>query len=139
MSQRAMGWPQNPSRFDTLKYVVGVLCRGSYSNIDILNNRLPLILRNGLISKQDLSVQKAKNNFESGLADVVSSLSVNLYNPQKSTRHKMVVFPSSILLIRTKEKQKRSKRWVFIQHTQIFIPSFFASFVCYLSLTLQRT
>lgn len=49
MGKRTFGWVQNPGSLKTLKNVVGIFYKGSCSHQDLLNNRLPLILKNSLI------------------------------------------------------------------------------------------
>ena len=48
MAKRTFGWVQNPNRIDTLRFIVGIFCQGSNSNLTLRNERLPLIERNNL-------------------------------------------------------------------------------------------
>ena len=53
MAQRTFGWVQNPNKLTTLKYITGIFLHNSYSNKDLLENRLPLLDKYNLISKEN--------------------------------------------------------------------------------------
>lgn len=48
---RTFGWIQNPGRLDTLKNVVAIFQPSSDAYNELICTRLPLLKRNGLISK----------------------------------------------------------------------------------------
>ena len=47
------GWVQNPGDLKKLKKVVGIFKAGSAENLDLVSNKLPLLLTYGLISNDD--------------------------------------------------------------------------------------
>lgn len=51
MATRTFGWVQNPNRLDTLKNVVSVFVAGSLFHKRLIEIRLPIILKNGLMQK----------------------------------------------------------------------------------------
>lgn len=53
MPQRTFGWIQNPGNLSKLKDLAGIFIHGSVSNLSLVNERLPLLKRNNLISDSD--------------------------------------------------------------------------------------
>ena len=53
MAKRTFGWVQNPGSLKTLKKVVSIFVKGSAYNSEMLSFRLPLLLKNNLISEVD--------------------------------------------------------------------------------------
>lgn len=51
--KRTFGWVQNPGDLKKLKKVVGIFKAGSAENLDLVSNKLPLLLTYGLISNDD--------------------------------------------------------------------------------------
>ena len=51
--RRTLGWVQNPSNLNSLKKVVAAFCFGSKENKWLKEERLPLLLKYNLISKDD--------------------------------------------------------------------------------------
>lgn len=51
--KRTFGWVQNPGDLKKLKKVVGIFKAGSAENLDLISNKLPLLLTYGLISNDD--------------------------------------------------------------------------------------
>lgn len=51
--KRTFGWVQNPGDLKKLKKVVGIFTAGSAENLDLVSNKLPLLLTYGLISNDD--------------------------------------------------------------------------------------
>ena len=51
--KRTFGWVQNPGDLKKLKKVVGIFKAGSAENLDLVSNKLPLLLTYGLISNVD--------------------------------------------------------------------------------------
>lgn len=51
--KRTFGWVQNPGDLKKLKKVVGIFKAGSAENLDLVSNKLPLLLTCGLISNDD--------------------------------------------------------------------------------------
>lgn len=51
--KRTSGWVQNPGDLKKLKKVVGIFKAGSAENLDLVSNKLPLLLTYGLISNDD--------------------------------------------------------------------------------------
>lgn len=51
--KRTFGWVQNPGGLKKLKKVVGIFKAGSAENLDLVSNKLPLLLTYGLISNDD--------------------------------------------------------------------------------------
>lgn len=50
------GWVQNPNRLEKLKYITGVMLKGSYSNTEMLDRRLRVLLNYKFITKTDYDV-----------------------------------------------------------------------------------
>lgn len=50
---RTFGWVQNPNRLETLKYITGIFEKGSYSNLDLVREKLPFLLKYHFISKEN--------------------------------------------------------------------------------------
>lgn len=53
MARRTFGWIQNPGSLATLRKVVASLVQGTFEQQDLIQNKLPLLLNNGLISASD--------------------------------------------------------------------------------------
>lgn len=53
--KRTFGWVQNPGYLTSLKRVVGIFLPQSKANKDLLENKLPLLLKFGLISPADFN------------------------------------------------------------------------------------
>ena len=51
--QRTLGWVQNPNVLSTLKNVTSALVKDSYFNLTLRNYKLPLLLKNNLISTEN--------------------------------------------------------------------------------------
>lgn len=51
--KRTFGWVQNPGDLKKSKKVVGIFKAGSAENLDLVSNKLPLLLTYGLISNDD--------------------------------------------------------------------------------------
>jgi len=51
--KRTFGWVQNPGDLKKLKKVVGIFKAGSAENLDLVSNKLPLLLTYGLISNDN--------------------------------------------------------------------------------------
>lgn len=51
--KRTFGWVQNPGDLKKLKKVVGIFKAGSAENLDLVSNKLPLLLTYSLISNDD--------------------------------------------------------------------------------------
>lgn len=64
MARRTFGWVQNPNKLETLRYITEIFCHDSNANRDMRTNRLPLLLRNGLISIEhhDDFIRQLNNN-----------------------------------------------------------------------------
>lgn len=60
MKKRTFGWVQNPGDLKKLKKVVGVFSRGSKENLWLIEERLPLLLRYGLISHANFTLFSAE-------------------------------------------------------------------------------
>ena len=56
MARRTFGWIQNPGSLATLRKVVASLVQGTAEQQDLIQNKLPLLLNNGLISTSDYNV-----------------------------------------------------------------------------------
>lgn len=53
MPQRTFGWIQNPGDLSKLKKLTGIFIKGARSNLSLVNERLPLLRLNKLISDSD--------------------------------------------------------------------------------------
>lgn len=53
MANRTLGWVQNPNRLETLRYVTEIFLYDSNGNRNLREQKLPLLLRNQLISQED--------------------------------------------------------------------------------------
>lgn len=53
MSSRTFGWIQNPGELKTLRKISLCLCKGTVENKWLLEERLPLLLKNDMISKDN--------------------------------------------------------------------------------------
>lgn len=56
MANRTFGWIQNPGDLSALKRVVGVFIPNSSSHNEVLKYKLPLLLHNNLIKREDYTV-----------------------------------------------------------------------------------
>lgn len=64
---RTFGWVQNPGDITKLKKVAGIFLKDSKENLWLRNERLPLLLKYGLISKSDYDIfvdELSKDNIE---------------------------------------------------------------------------
>lgn len=50
---RTFGWVQNPNRLETLKYITGIFIKNSYSNLELIHERLPFLLHHKFISEEN--------------------------------------------------------------------------------------
>ena len=67
--KRTFGWVQNPGDLKKLKKVVGIFKAGSAENLDLVSNKLPLLLTYGLISNDnynDFVAELNKTDIEIG-------------------------------------------------------------------------
>ena len=53
MARRTFGWIQNPGSLATLRKVIASLVQGTAEQQDLIQNKFPLLLNNGLISVSD--------------------------------------------------------------------------------------
>lgn len=58
--KRTFGWVQNPGDLKKLKSVIGIFERDSVSNVNLRENRLPLLLNYSLISPEDYEIFQEK-------------------------------------------------------------------------------
>lgn len=59
MPRRTFGWIQNPGKLENLKKVVGIFSQTSESYRFLIDERLPILLKNGLVSQSDYDLWRS--------------------------------------------------------------------------------